>query len=62
MTIFGDFATTTPRNDASAAVGQWDTQGAYKYFSEAGAGYHFDVDNGVNVDAGIFVSYIALFS
>ncbi len=62
LTMFGDFATTTPRNDASAAVGQWDTQGAYKYFSEANAGYHFDVNHGLNVDAGIFVSYIGLFS
>jgi hypothetical protein len=62
LAMFGDFATTTPRNDASAAVGQWDTQGAYKYFSEASAGYHFDVNHGLNVDAGIFVSYIGLFS
>jgi hypothetical protein len=56
------FATTTPRNDASSAVGQWDLQGAYKYFSEANAGYHFNVNHGLNVDLGIFVSYIGLFS
>ena len=31
----GLFATTTPRNDASAGVGQWDVRGAYKYVSEA---------------------------
>src|SRR6202044_3836112 len=59
---FGLFAVTTPRNDASYGVGQWDLQGAYKYFSEANAGYHFDVQHGLNVDAGIFVSYIGLFS
>ena len=35
---------------------------AYRYFSEANAGYHFDVSHGLNVDAGIFVSYIGLFS
>ena len=58
----GLFATTTPRNDASAAVGQWDVRGAYKYVSEAYGGYHFDVQHGLNVDAGIFVSYIGLFS
>ena len=62
LSMFGLFAVTTPRNDASAAVGQWDLQGAYKYFSEANAGYHWDVNHGLNVDAGIFVSYIGLFS
>jgi hypothetical protein len=68
----GLFATTTPRNDASSAtasgggntggVGQWDLQNAYKYVSEAYGGYHFDVQHGLNIDAGIFVSYIGLFS
>jgi len=58
----GLFATTTPRNDASAGVGNWDLRGAYKYISEAYGGYHFNVQHGLNVDAGIFVSYIGLFS
>jgi hypothetical protein len=62
LSMFGLFAVTTPRNDASQAVGQWDLQGAYKYFSEANVGYHWDVNHGLNVDAGIFVSYIGLFS
>jgi hypothetical protein len=72
LTMFGMFATTTPRNDASSAtgsapgntggVGQWDLQNAYKYVSEAYGGYHFNVQHGLNVDAGIFVSYIGLFS
>ena len=62
LTMFGLFSTTTPRNDGSQAVGQWDLQGAYKYISEANGGYHFDVAHGLNVDAGIFVSYIGLFS
>ncbi len=60
--MFGMFATTTPRNDASYGVGQWDLRGAYKYTSEAWGGYHFNVNHGLNVDAGIFVSYIGLFS
>jgi len=70
--MMGLFATTTPRNDASSAtgaspgntggVGQWDLQSAYKYVSEAYGGYHFNVQHGLNVDAGIFVSYIGLFS
>jgi hypothetical protein len=62
LSMMGLFATTTPRNDASAGVGQWDLRNAYRYLSEANAGYHFDVGHGLNVDAGIFVSYIGLFS
>jgi len=62
LTMGGMFAVTTPRNDASAGRGQWDLRGAYKYFSEAYGGYHFDVNHGLNIDAGIFVSYIGLFS
>jgi hypothetical protein len=62
LSMFGMFATTTPRNDASSSVGQWDLAGAYRYFSEANAGYHFDVSHGLNVDVGVFVSYIGLFS
>ncbi|MDP9013648.1 MAG: outer membrane beta-barrel protein [Pseudomonadota bacterium] len=62
LSMYGMFATTTPRNDASGQVGQWQLQDAYRYFSEANAGYHFDVNHGLNIDAGVFVSYIGLFS
>ena len=62
LSMMGLYAVTTPRNDASLGVGQWDLQGAYKYLSEANAGYHWDVNHGLNVDAGIFLSYIGLFS
>ena len=62
LTMNGLFATTTPRNDASPSRGQWALAGAYKYVSEAWGGYHWDVAHGLNVDAGIFVSYIGLFS
>ncbi len=62
LTMFGLFATTTPRNDGSAGVGQWDYNDAYRYVSEAWGGYHFNVNHGLNIDAGIFVSYIGLFS
>jgi len=62
LTMFGEFATTTPRNDASYSRGQWDLADAYKYVSEAWGGYHWDKLHGVNLDAGIFVSYIGLFS
>ena len=62
LTMFGMFATTTPRNDGSAGVGQWDLRDAYRYVSEAWGGYSFNVNHGLNIDAGIFVSYIGLFS
>jgi hypothetical protein len=62
LTMNGMFASTTPRNDASVSRGNWDLTGAYKYVSEAWGGYHWDVNHGLNLDAGIFVSYIGLFS
>ena len=62
LTMMGMFGVTTPRNDPSPGVGQWDVRGAYKYVSEGYGGYHFNVNHGLNVDAGIFVSYIGLFS
>jgi len=62
MTQFGMYSATTPRNDPSPGHGQWDLNTAYRYLTEAYGGYHFDVMHGINVDAGIFVSYIGLFS
>jgi hypothetical protein len=62
MTQFGMYSQTTPRNDASTARGQWNLDGAYRYVSEAYGGYHFDAMHGINVDAGIFMSYVGLFS
>ncbi|MBC7659780.1 MAG: porin [Chitinophagaceae bacterium] len=62
MTQLGMYSTETPRNDGSTARGQWQTDNAYRYLSEAYGGYHFDIWNGINVDAGIFMSYIGLFS
>src|ERR1700675_1911967 len=62
MTQFGMYSQTTPRNDASVAHGQWNLDNAYRYVSEAYGGYHFNALHGINLDAGIFVSYIGLFS
>lgn len=62
MTQFGMYSQTQPRNDASPSRGQWSLDGAYRYLAEAYGGYHFDVNHGLNVDAGIFMSYIGLFS
>jgi hypothetical protein len=62
MTQFGLYSATTPRNDPSPGHGQWDLFTAYRYVSEAYGGYHINALHGINVDAGIFMSYIGLFS
>jgi TolA-binding protein len=62
MTQYGMYSVTTPRNDPSPAKGQWDLDDAYRYVSEAYGGYHINALNGINIDAGIFMSYIGLFS
>ena len=62
MTQFGMYSATTPRNDPSPAKGQWDLDTAYRYLGEAYGGYHINALNGINIDAGIFMSYIGLFS
>ena len=62
MTQFGMYSQTTPRNDASPSRGQWQLDNAYRYLSEAYGGYHFNALHGINVDAGIFMSYVGLFS
>jgi len=58
----GLYSTATPRNDASFSRGQWQLDNAYRYLNEAYGGYHFDALHGINVDAGIFLSYVGLFS
>jgi hypothetical protein len=62
MTQFGMYSQTTPRNDASPGRGQWNLADAYRDVSEAYGGYHFDVNSGLNVQAGIFMSYVGLWS
>ena len=62
LTQFGLYSETTPRNDASPTRGQWNLADAYRYISEGYGGYHFNVLHGINVDAGIFMSYVGLFS
>lgn len=62
MTQFGMYSTMTPRNDASPTRGQWQADAAYRYVSEAYGGYHWDALDGVNLDAGLFMSYVGLFS
>jgi hypothetical protein len=62
MTQLGMYSTMTPRNDPSPARGQWQLADAYRYISEAYGGRHWNAMHGVNVDAGIFMSYVGLFS
>jgi hypothetical protein len=62
LTQLGATATAVPRNDASPAVGQWDLANMYRYITEGYAGYHMDVQHGLNFQAGIFMSFIGLFS
>jgi hypothetical protein len=60
MTQFGTRSTIVPRNDLSVFRGQYDLISVYRYLSEAYAGYHFDKWYGINVDFGMFMSYIGL--
>ncbi len=63
MTQFGMYSTATVRNDPSYSKGQWDIADADRYLSEAYGGYQIpNIMHGINVDAGIFMSYVGLFS
>ena len=62
MTQFGSRSVLVPRNDNSANRGQFDLQTALRYISEAYGGVHINALNGINIDAGIFMSYVGLFS
>lgn len=60
MTQLGTRSVVVPRNDLSVYRGQYQMAAAYRYLSEAYAGYHFDKWGGINIDAGLFMSYIGL--
>lgn len=60
MMQFGTRSTVIPRNDYSVYRGQYQLDNVYRYLSEAYAGYHFKKWYGINVDAGMFMSYIGL--
>jgi hypothetical protein len=62
MTQFGAYSTATVRNDPSPSKGQWNLNDADRFLSEAYGGYHLNVLHGINLDAGIFMSYVGLFS
>ncbi len=60
MTQFGTRSTVVPRNDFSPYRGQYQLANVYRYLSEAYAGYHINKAYGVNIDMGLFMSYIGL--
>jgi hypothetical protein len=60
MTQFGTRSIVVPRNDLSPYRGQYQLANVYRYLSEAYVGYHFNQWHGINVDAGMFMSYIGL--
>lgn len=60
MTQFGMRSIVVPRNDYSPYRGQYQLANVYRYLSEAYAGYHFNKWYGINIDAGLFMSYIGL--
>lgn len=60
MTQFGTRSIVIPRNDYSPYRGQYQLANAYRYLSEAYAGYHINKLYGINIDAGLFMSYIGL--
>lgn len=60
MTQFGMRSQVIPRNDYSPYRGQYNLANVYRYLSEAYVGYHFEKLYGINVDFGLFMSYIGL--
>ncbi len=62
MMQYGIRSELVPRNDFSTFRGQFDLQDALRYVSEAYGGYHWDALHGINLDGGIFMSYVGLFS
>jgi hypothetical protein len=60
MLQYGTRSVVVPRNDVSPYRGQYQLANVYRYLSEAYAGYHFNKWYGINIDAGLFMSYIGL--
>jgi hypothetical protein len=61
MSQFGTRSQVVPRNDISPYRGQYKLADVYRYLTEAYAGVHINNKGyGVNIDAGLFLSYIGL--
>ena len=57
---YGQMASVVNDVDGSVNRGRNTSINNLKYIREAAAGYHFDVWHGINVEMGIFMSYIGL--
>ena len=57
---YGQMGSIVQDLDGTATHGRNQSIGNLKYIREAAAGYHFDKWYGINVEAGIFMSYIGL--
>ena len=62
MTQFGMYSHDHAAQRRQPGARPVELDDAYRYISEAYGGYHFDVLNGINVQAGIFMSYVGLWS
>jgi len=62
MLQFGSRATGIPRNDNTPLRGQFDLYTALRFVTEAYAGIHFKKWHGINLDFGLFKSYVGLLS
>lgn len=60
MMQFGTRSVVVPRNDYSPYRGQYRLADIYRHLSEAYIGYHINKWYGINIDAGMFMSYIGL--
>jgi hypothetical protein len=60
MTQFGTRSQVVPRNDLSPYRGQYQLANVYRYLSEAYTGIQIKKWYGINIDAGLFMSYIGL--
>ncbi|MFT3796740.1 outer membrane beta-barrel protein [Flavobacterium sp.] len=57
---YGQMGSIVQDLDGTVGHGRNTSANNLKYIREAAAGYHFDVAYGLNVEAGIFMSYIGL--
>lgn len=62
MLQFGSRATGIPRNDNTPLRGQYDLYNALRYVTEGYAGMHWNKMHGINLDFGMFKSYVGLLS
>ena len=62
MLQFGSRATGIPRNDNTPLRGQFDLYNALRYVTDAYAGIHLNKMHGINIDFGLFKSYVGLLS